>query len=74
MFLATTNSLSGAGSTETCRWVMNTEDYQRNADNSDIEDKLDVADSQAMKTDKRYSHEEMFAKIRESIYAKADAR
>lgn len=46
---------------------MNIEDYLINADDSNIEDKLDEADRQATETDKRYSHEEMFSKIREAI-------
>ena len=33
-----------------------------------IEDALDVADKMAEETNERYSHEEMFAKLREAVH------
>lgn len=48
--------------------VMSIEAYSKLTE--DIEDALDVADRQAMETSERYTHEEMFSKIRESIHAR----
>lgn len=39
----------------------------RKADDSNIEDELDEADRQATESIKRYSHEEMFSRIRGDV-------
>ena len=43
--------------------VMGIERYSRLR----AEDALDIADKVAEETDKRYTHEEMFAKLREAV-------
>lgn len=45
--------------------VMSIEAYSRLTES--IEDALDIADKMAAETDKRYSHQEMFDKLRESM-------
>ena len=46
--------------------VMSIEAYSKLTES--IEDALDVADKMAEETTKRYSHEEMFAKLREAVH------
>lgn len=45
--------------------VLSLEAYSMLTDS--VEDALDVADKMAEETDKRYTHEEMFAKLREAV-------
>lgn len=47
--------------------VMSMEAYSMLTDS--VDNALDVADKMAAETDKRYTHEEMFAKLRESVNA-----
>lgn len=47
--------------------VMSMEAYSVLTDS--VEDALDLADKMAEETDKRYTHEEMFAKLREAVNA-----
>ena len=46
--------------------VMSIEAYSKLTES--IEDALDVADKMAEETNERYSHEEMFAKLREAVH------
>ena len=46
--------------------VMSIEAYSKLTES--IEDALDVADKTAEETNERYSHEEMFAKLREAVH------
>lgn len=46
--------------------VMSIEAYSKLTES--IEDALDVADKMAEETNERYSHEEMFAKLRETVH------
>ena len=45
--------------------VMSIETYSRLTESA--EDALDIADKVAEETNKRYTHEEMFAKLREAV-------
>ena len=45
--------------------VMSIEAYSKHTES--VEDALDVADKVAEKTTGRYTHEEMFAKLREAV-------
>lgn len=45
--------------------VLSIEEYSKLTDS--IEDALDVADKMANESDVRYSHEEMFSKLREAV-------